>query len=73
MADQQGQALQDFNDGFIDGYRGDKRQKNRGGVYLRAFAKGKRARIDHEAGGPDMGDTPVARPRPRKTAVAKVA
>lgn len=67
------QGLQDFNEGFEDGWHGRRRQKNRGATYLRAFKKGAASKQRQENGGEDLGDTPVARPRLRKTAVAKVA
>ncbi len=65
--------LDAFNTGFIDGIKGNARQKNLGSTYLKAFAKGKQAKEDAEAGGPDMGESALSRPRTRKRDVAIVA
>ena len=56
-------ALQDFQDGHTDGYRGNKRQKNRGGVYLRAYKRGQEAKYRDEFGD-DLGD--ALRPKRKK-------
>lgn len=45
----QGEALEEFTDGFRDGYRGAPRQKNRSGGYRSAYTKGAAARQEDEA------------------------
>lgn len=47
-------ALVDFNRGFHDGYRGERRRRGQGAGYLRAFRRGVEAREREVNGGEDV-------------------
>lgn len=59
--------LKDFNDGFHDGWAGRPRQKNRGGLYIRSYKKGREAQVRDANGGDELG---AVSPRRRRVAVS---
>ncbi len=58
IAESSSPVLKDWNDGFLDGYRGKARQKNRGSQYLSAYRRGQVIRTRSDNGGDDTGMAP---------------
>lgn len=47
-------ALDDFNDGFDDGWKNRPRQKNRGAQYIRSYKRAVQLRREEDDGGVDL-------------------
>jgi hypothetical protein len=47
-------TVEAFRSGFHDGWAHEKRKRNQGGIYLRAYKKGEQARDRNDNGGEEV-------------------